>query len=77
MFKKLKNVSASAKLAVGSAVVAVTSSPMFAAVVYDDTTGKLTGGIEMGGYNSALTIIIPAIVTIAVGGIILRTIKKI
>lgn len=71
------NASAKAKT-VGTIVVASTLTTCAqAAVVYDETSGKLTGNIDMGGYNSALTIIIPAAVTIVVGGIILRTIKKI
>lgn len=72
-----KNLSAKAKTVGTIAVASTLTTCAQAAVVYDETTGKLTGNIDMGGYNSALTIIIPAAVTIVVGGIILRTIKKI
>lgn len=71
------NASAKAKT-FGTVVAASTLTTCAqAAVVYDETSGKLTGSLDMGGYHSALTIIIPATVTIVVGGIILRSIKKI
>jgi hypothetical protein len=59
----------------GATVVMTTVSQ--AAVEYDSTTGALTGSFDLAGYHSALAIIIPASVTIVVGGVILRAIKKI
>ena len=75
--EKLNKLASKAKVLSVVAGASVLATASQAAVVYDETSGKLTGTLDMGGYNSALTIIIPAIVTIAVGSIILRTIKKI
>ena len=75
--KKVSTFLKDKKVAVSSALVVAGASFANAAVTFDSTTGALQGNIEMTGYNSALTIIIPAIVTIAVGTIILRTIKRI
>lgn len=57
----------------GSTIVYTTASQ--AAVTYTD--GELTGSLDLSGYHSAMQIVIPAAVTIVVGGVILRAIKKI
>jgi ABC-type molybdate transport system permease subunit len=62
-----------AVVAGSSAVVATVSQ---AAVTVDSATGEIAGTLDMGPYYSALSIVIPVTVTLLVGGIILRTIKK-
>jgi ABC-type Fe3+-siderophore transport system permease subunit len=47
-----------------------------AQVAVDSSTGVLSGSIDMAGYNSAMAIMIPVVVTILVGGIILRTLSR-
>ena len=66
---------AKSKVALASAsVVGATSG--FSAVTVGEN-GILSGSLDMAGYNSALGIAIGATVVIVIGGIILRTIKKV
>jgi len=59
------------------AVVATIGATASQAAVTVGENGVLSGSLDMAGYNSALVITIGAAVVIVVGGIIIKTIKKI
>lgn len=75
----IKNFSKKALKAKGllGAAIATAGATASQAAVTVGTDGTLSGTLDMAGYNSALTIVIGATVAIVVGGIILRTIKKV
>lgn len=73
MKKFFKNAKTKASL-VAAGVVGATSSQAAVTVGAD---GTLSGSLDMAGYNSALTIVIGATIAIVIGGIILKTIKKV
>lgn len=73
MKKFFKNAKTKASLVVAGVAGATNS---FGAVTVG-ADGTLTGSLDMAGYNSALTIVIGATIAIVIGGIILRTIKKV
>lgn len=66
---------AKSKVALASASVVGATASQAAVTVASD--GTLSGSLDMAGYNSALTIVIGATVAIVIGGIIIRTIKKV
>lgn len=69
-----KALKAKGLLSAAIATMGVTASQ--AAVTVDSATGDISGSLDMSPYYSALSIVIPVTVTLLVGGIILRTIKK-
>lgn len=69
-----KALKAKGLLSAAIATMGVTASQ---AAVTVGTDGTLSGTLDMSGYNSALTIVIGASIAIVLGGIILRTIKKV
>ena len=73
MKKFFKNAKTKASLVAGGVVAATNSQ----AAVTVGADGTLSGSLDMAGYNSALTIVIGATIAIVIGGIILRTIKKV
>ena len=73
MKKFFKNAKTRASLVVAGVVTATNSQ----AAVTVGADGTLSGSLDMAGYNSALTIVIGATIAIVIGGIILRTIKKV
>lgn len=74
MKKFFKNAKTKTSLVVAGVVAGATNS--FGAVTVG-ADGTLSGSLDMAGYNSALTIVISATIAIVIGGIILRTIKKV
>ena len=74
MKKFFENAKMKVSATVGAVVVGATNG--FSAVTVG-TDGTLSGSLDMAGYNSALTIVIGATVAIVLGGIIIRTIKKV
>ena len=73
MKKFFKNAKTRASLVVAGVVAATNSQ----AAVTVGADGTLSGSLDMAGYNSALTIVIGATIAIVIGGIILKTIKKV
>lgn len=57
----------------GATVVMTTASQ--AAITYDSTNG-LTGSFDLTTYDSAMGIVIGAVTTFIIGGVIIRTLKK-
>ena len=74
MKKFFQNAKMKVSATVGAVAVGATNG--FSAVTVG-TDGTLSGTLDMAGYNSALTIVIGATVAIVLGGIIIRTIKKV
>lgn len=76
LFQNLSKKALKAKGLLGAVIVTAGATASQAAVTVGEN-GTLSGSLDMAGYNSALTIVIGATVAIVIGGIIIRTIKKV
>ncbi len=74
MKKFFQNAKMKVSATVGAVALGATNG--FSAVTVG-TGGVLSGSLDMAGYESALTIVIAATIAIVLGGIIIKTIKKV